>query len=103
MTIAEIKNIITPLVASYPIRRVILFGSHARGEAAPGSDVDLIIDSEGQLSAFDYFGVAGMIMKTIPIEVDAFELREINKPSEMFDNITNEGVVIYESSNPKTG
>ena len=97
MTIAEIKNIITPLVASYPIRRVILFGSYARGEAAPGSDVDLIIDSEGQLSAFDYFGVVGDIVKKMPVKVDVFELDEVKKPSTMFDSITNEGLVIYEA------
>ena len=102
MKIDEIKNIIIPLVSPYPIRRVILFGSYARGNATVGSDVDLIIDSEGQLSGFDYFGIAGMIMKKMPIEVDVFELREINKPSLMFENINNEGVVIYESSHTKT-
>ena len=97
MTIDEIKNIITPLVSPYPISRVILFGSYARGEAAESSDVDLIIDSEGRMNAFDYFGVAGLIIKKMPVSVDIFELREINRPSDMFDNINNEGVVIYES------
>ena len=97
MTIDEIKSIITPLVSPYPISRVILFGSYARGDAIEGSDVDLIIDSEGRLSGFDFFGIAGLIMKKMPMEVDVFELREINRPSAMFDNITKEGVVIYES------
>ena len=97
MTIDEIKNIITPLVSPYPISRVILFGSHARGDATECSDVDLIIDSEGQLSGFDFFGVAGLLIKRMPIKVDVFELREINRPSSMYDNINKEGVVIYES------
>lgn len=30
-----------------PLRRVILFGSHARGEARPDSDVDLCLVAEG--------------------------------------------------------
>jgi predicted nucleotidyltransferase len=102
MTVEEIKSIITPLVSPYPISRVILFGSYARGEATDGSDVDLIIDSEGRLSGFDYFGIAGLIMKNLPIKADVFELREINKPSTMFDNIRKEGVVIYESKNTQT-
>ena len=55
MTIDEIKNIITPLVLPCPINRVILFGSYARGEAGNGSDIDLIIDSNERLNAFDYF------------------------------------------------
>jgi predicted nucleotidyltransferase len=96
MTIDEIKNIVTPIVSPYPINRVILFGSYARGEASTQSDVDLIIDSEGRLSAFDYFGVIGMIVKKMPTKVDVLELREINTQSTMYNNINKEGVVIYE-------
>ena len=96
MTIDEIKNVITPLVSPYPVSRVILFGSHARGEAAEDSDVDLIIDSEGRLSAFDFFGIVGTIVKKVPIKVDVFELDEIVKPSALYDNIHKEGVIIYE-------
>ena len=96
MTVDEIKSIITPLVSPYPISRVILFGSYARGEVTEGSDVDLIIDSEGRLSAFDYFGVIGMIAKRMPIKVDVFELDEVKRPSSMFDIISREGLIIYE-------
>jgi predicted nucleotidyltransferase len=96
MTIDEIKGIITPLVSPYPISRVILFGSYARGEAAESSDVDLIIDSEGRLNAFDYFGVIGKIVKKMPIKVDVFELDEVKRPSSMFDSISKEGLIIYE-------
>ena len=96
MTIDEIKSIIKPLVSPYPISRVILFGSRARGDASEHSDVDLIIDSEGRLNAFDYFGIIGMIVKKMPVKVDVFELDEIKKPSPMFDSINKEGVVIYE-------
>ena len=96
MTIDEIKRILTPIVSPYPISRVILFGSYANGNATQGSDVDLILDSEGKLNAFDYFGVIGMIVKKMPIKVDVFELDEIKKPSSMFDNISKEGVIIYE-------
>ena len=102
MTIDEIKNIITPLVSPLPVYRVILFGSYARGDASDNSDVDLIIDSEGQLSGFDFFGLAGLMIKKMPIKVDVFELREINKPSIMFDNISKEGIIIYESKNTKS-
>ena len=96
MTIDEIKSIIAPLVSPFPISRVILFGSHARGDASKCSDVDLIIDSEGRLNAFEYFGVIGMIVKKMPIKVDVFELDEVKRPSSMFDSISKEGVIIYE-------
>ena len=97
ITIEEIKSIIIPLVESYPVKRVILFGSYARGEATVNSDVDLIIDSEGRLNAVDFFGIYGLILKKIPINIDVFELREVNNPSAMLDNINKEGIIIYES------
>ena len=96
MTVDEMRSILVPIVSLYPINRVILFGSQARGDATEGSDVDLIIDSGGRLSAFDYFGVIGMIVKKMPIKVDVFELDEIKRPSSMLDSINREGVTIYE-------
>ncbi|MEK7684350.1 MAG: nucleotidyltransferase domain-containing protein [Verrucomicrobiota bacterium] len=44
-----------------PLRRVILFGSHARGEARPDSDVDLCLVTDGaerQLKAAERFSAA---------------------------------------------
>jgi predicted nucleotidyltransferase len=35
--------LLDPVVAYFQPRRVILFGSHARGEAAPDSDIDLLV------------------------------------------------------------
>ena len=97
LTINEIKQAVIPLVEEYPVRRVILFGSYARGDATENSDVDLIIDSEGQLNGFDFFGIVGTMVKAMPIKIDVFELAEVKRPSKMFDKIMEEGVVIYES------
>ena len=96
LTINEIKKVVAPLVKDYPIRRVILFGSYARGDATEKSDVDLIIDSGGTIDSGEFFGLIGDIVKKMPTDVDIFELDEIKKPSRIFDSITNEGVVIYE-------
>jgi predicted nucleotidyltransferase len=70
LSIEEIKSIIIPRVEIHPVRRVILFGSYARGDATERSDVDLIIDSNGQLNGFDFFGIAGRIIKSMPIKTD---------------------------------
>ena len=95
LTVDEIRTIVTPLVEPFPVVRVILFGSYARGEATEKSDVDLIIDYDPALSYWEFLGVMGDIIKKMPIEVDVLGLDEIKK-SELFDNISNEGVVIYE-------
>ena len=98
LTINEIKETIAPLVKDYPVRRVILFGSYARGDATEKSDVDLIIDYEEHLSYWDFLGLIGYMIKKMPIKVDVFGLDEIKKPHLLY-NIQNEGVVIYERTN----
>ena len=102
LTVDEIRTIVTPLVEPLPIVRVILFGSYARGEATEKSDIDLIIDSEGTIDSWVFFGLVGRIAKNIPIKADVFELDEVKKPSNMFNNITKEGVVIYERKHKET-
>ena len=43
-TIEEIKSIVEPIAASHDVDRIYLFGSYARGEATPSSDIDLRVD-----------------------------------------------------------
>ncbi len=48
-TQAQIDRMVKRIVAKFQPQQVILFGSHARGEAGPDSDVDLLVvmDFEG--------------------------------------------------------
>ena len=46
-TIEEITHRITPIAQKYKLTAVYLFGSYARGEATPDSDVDLLVDLDG--------------------------------------------------------
>jgi predicted nucleotidyltransferase len=98
LTIDEIRSIVTPLVMSHPVSRVILFGSYARGDNTVDSDVDLIIDSNGQLSFWDLLGISGDIILRLPIKADVLGLEEIKKPA-LLESIINEGVTIYENEN----
>lgn len=47
MSPIPIDAIVTSLSAFPEVRRIILFGSRARGDAAPRSDIDLAIDAPG--------------------------------------------------------
>ena len=47
-SIAEIKERVIPIAENYGVKRVVLFGSYARGEATENSDVDFRID-EGKI------------------------------------------------------
>ena len=39
----EIRKMVSRIVKDFQPERIILFGSHARGEARPDSDVDLLV------------------------------------------------------------
>jgi len=95
MTVNEITQIITPIVKANPVRRVILYGSYAKGTNTPKSDVDLIIDCNGELKGIDFFVLSAEIAKALPIKSDIFEYREIKPQSAMYNEIARDGVVIY--------
>ena len=48
-TIPEIKSVVSELAQKYGAQRIFLFGSYARGDMAPTSDIDLRIDLEAAL------------------------------------------------------
>ena len=47
LTIKEIRTRIKPIMEKHGIKEVYLFGSYARGEAKPSSDVDLFCEKGG--------------------------------------------------------
>lgn len=53
----EIISIITPILQNYGVRRAYLFGSYARGDVQPGSDIDLRIDGRNIRSMFGLGGL----------------------------------------------
>ena len=98
LSIEEIKSYIMPVVEKYPIERVILFGSYARGDASEISDIDLIVDSRGRLRNRKIFALGGELLDVLPVRVDVYDILEIANPSAMYENIQKEGVVIYDTS-----
>ena len=50
MTQADLlKEVTKTIVQRFHPKRIVLFGSHARGEARPDSDLDLFIEMESNL------------------------------------------------------
>ena len=54
------------------VRHAALFGSLARDEARPGSDIDILldIDPEARISVFDYAGIVDYVRGLFPGKVD---------------------------------
>ena len=51
-------------------RRIAVFGSVARGEAHPGSDVDLLVDFEPGASLLDHIGLFQDLEDLLGVGVD---------------------------------
>jgi predicted nucleotidyltransferase len=98
LSIDEIKSYITPVVKKYPIEKVILFGSYARGDASDTSDIDLVVESGGKMKNRKIFALGGDILSVLPVRADVYDILEIKSPSPMYENIQKEGIVIYDAT-----
>ena len=98
LSIEEIKSYITPVVEKYPVERVILFGSYARGDASDTSDVDLVVESGGKMRNSRIFTLGGDLLVALPVRVDVYDILEIKESSPLYNSIIEEGITIYETA-----
>jgi predicted nucleotidyltransferase len=94
--IDEIKEKVLPIFVNAPVYRAVLFGSYAKGGATDRSDLDIVLDSRGELRGLYFYGVLEDLVTTLDKKVDLFELSEIRPGSPVMDAIERDGVVIYE-------
>src|SRR3990167_6605358 len=81
MDIAELldakKGEILRIAAKHGARNVRVFGSVARGEAGPDSDVDLLVDMEPGRSLLDLGGLWSDLSELLGREVDVVTEKSI--------------------------
>lgn len=95
-TLDELQEIFTSLLSKYPVKKAILFGSYAKNNPTTKSDIDLVIDSEGQLLNINFYGLLEDLIERLEKKVDLFEITEIKKNSEIYNSILEEGIIVYE-------
>lgn len=95
-TTSEIKQRLTPIFSSMPVRKAILFGSYAKGTQKKSSDIDIFIDSNGEIRGIDFFGVRADISDALNIPVDLIDARQLVEGGRVQQEIAKTGVVIYE-------
>ena len=95
-TIEEIKEILREVLKNFSVKKAILFGSYAKNTPTSKSDIDLVIDSEGTLLNIYFYGLLEDLVLKLQKNVDLFEISEIQKDSQIYKDIENEGVVVYE-------
>lgn len=68
--INEQREKILQIAARYGARNVRLFGSTARGDSRPQSDIDLLVDLEPDRSLLDLGGLLSEVSELLGCEVD---------------------------------
>ena len=99
-TLDEIAERIAPVAKKYNIPKVYIFGSYARGEANPDSDVDLMIEV-GTLHGLEVIGALEEFKNALKKPVDLITTRSLTQErtqdySKIFiENLEKEKRVIY--------
>jgi predicted nucleotidyltransferase len=89
-----VQSLVAQLSAEPSVRRVILFGSRARGDAEARSDVDLAVEAPGA-SARDWLRLVDMAEDADTLlAIDLVRLEEA--PSDLRQRIEAEGLALYE-------
>lgn len=98
ISVDQIKEKTIPILRNYPVDKAILFGSYAKGEATNKSDIDLYIDTNGELRGLDFVGLLEILVDALGADIDLIDKSHIEPDSPIIQEIENGGVVIYEKS-----
>lgn len=69
-TLQKLTELKPELARRFGVQRLALFGSIARDEAGPASDVDIIVAFDGPASSARYFGVQFLLEDVLGCPID---------------------------------
>ena len=101
MTVEEIKEKLNVFKENPAIRKVILFGSYARGDVSRKSDMDLVVIMDTDKRFFDRYELCDPLYDIFDTGLDILpyteeEFSRISHRS-FIKTIIKEGIVVYES------
>jgi predicted nucleotidyltransferase len=89
----EVFKTVTSILAGHGAKRISVFGSYARGEADPQSDVDIIVEFSEKKSLLDIVGIEQELSEALGRKVDLLTEKSISP--HLVERIKKETVVIY--------
>ena len=94
-TLDEIKEIAYPIAQRYGIVALYLFGSYARGEATPQSDIDLRVDRGNLVDLLELGGLFSDLEDSFQKNLDVLTTQMLSPA--FLNSIRAEEVLIYAS------
>ncbi|MGA7398247.1 MAG: nucleotidyltransferase family protein [Solirubrobacterales bacterium] len=86
------REAVRELVARHGGSNVRIFGSHARGEAGPSSDIDLLVDMDRESSLLDLIAIKYGVQDELGFEVDV--VTEAGLSRHLKDQVLREAVPV---------
>lgn len=90
----ETSKKITSILARHGAKRISIFGSYARGEAKPDSDIDILVEFSERKSLLDIIGIEQELCDAVGMKVDLLTEKSISPY--LIDRIKKQMVTIYE-------
>ncbi|MDY0151917.1 MAG: nucleotidyltransferase family protein [Candidatus Cloacimonas sp.] len=90
----KVYKAIEPFIEEFGISQIRIFGSYARGEETPQSDIDIIVDIGKQIGIYQFIGLKQDIEATLNKNIDLFKPNTLE--AFIKDQILAEAITIYE-------
>ncbi len=90
----EIKKKIISILIKHGIKKILVFGSYARNEATPKSDLDLIVEFPEGTSLLDHVGIEIELSESLNMKIDLLSRNGISPYIK--NQVLKEAIVIYE-------
>lgn len=94
-SVADIQSMLAGMQLDCRVKRLILFGSHAKGTARAQSDLDFFLDSEKQITGFDYFALKAALEDAFQRDIDLLPDVDVQPGSKVDREIASHGVMVY--------
>lgn len=94
LTLQEIESVVRSLLAKYNAEYALLFGSYARGEATPESDIDVVVVGGDNFIPRNIFAMAEDLRELTGRNADVFEMCEVNTGTPFYESVMKEGIRI---------
>ena len=90
---AKLKEKIVTFLRANGAKKICIFGSYARGEQGPDSDLDILVEFAEKKSLLDIIGIEQELTDETGIKVDLLTERSISPY--IIDEIKKEMAVVY--------
>lgn len=77
----------------YDVKFAYLFGSYAKGNATPVSDVDLLVSTE--VSGLKFYGIVEELRNELYKKVDVLDMNQLKENFQLTEEILKDGITIY--------